>query len=87
MEKRPSGHEAAGRAILEAQVVRGDSSGMDVLTALRQSPEPLSDDELAEMLGRDSRTIGQECRSLAFRGLVIREQLPNKMINKVYRGD
>jgi predicted transcriptional regulator len=87
MEKRPSGHESTVRPILEAWAAPGDSSDMDVLTALRQSPEPLSDDELAEMLGRDSRTIGQECRSLAFRGLVIREQLPNKMINKVYRGD
>ena len=60
---------------------------MDVMTALRESPHPLSDDELAAMLGRDSRSIGQECRTLAFRGLVIREQQPDRMVNKVYRGD
>ncbi len=79
--------ERGASANLESLPAGGDSTGMDVLTALRQSPRPLSDDELAEMLGRDSRTIGQECRTLAFRGLVIREQLPNKMVNKVYRGD
>lgn len=72
---------------IEKGATSGDSTGMDVLTALRQSPQPMSDDELAEMLGRDSRSIGQECRTLAFRGLVIREQVPNRMVNRVYRGD
>lgn len=47
---------------------------MDVLTALRSSPHPLSDDDLAQMLGRDLRSVSHECRGLAFRGLVIREQ-------------
>ncbi len=64
-----------------------DTAGVDVLTALRSSPHPLSDDELAEMLGKDRQVISRECRSLAFRGLVIREQLPAGVVNKVTTGD
>jgi predicted transcriptional regulator len=61
---------------------------MDVLTALRNSDRPLADDELAELLGRDQRVIGQECRRLAFRGLIIREQHPRGVtVNKIYSGD
>ena len=61
---------------------------MDVLTALRNSDRPLADDELAEILGRDVRSVSQECRHLAFRGIVIREQHPKGMtVNKVYSGD
>lgn len=64
-----------------------DTARVDVLTALRNSPHPLSDDELAEILGRDRQVISRECRSLAFRGLVIREQQAAGVVNKVTTGD
>lgn len=65
-------HPARGR--LSAGRPGVDNGHMDVLTALRSSPHPLSDDDLAQMLGRDLRSVSHECRGLAFRGLVIREQ-------------
>lgn len=61
---------------------------MDVLTALRSSPHPLSDADLAVMLGRDARSVGHECRNLAFRGILIREQDGDgAILNKVSIGD
>lgn len=61
---------------------------MDVLTALRSSPHPLSDAQLAQMLGREERSVSHECRSLAFRGIVIREQEGGgPIVNKVSIGD
>jgi predicted transcriptional regulator len=61
---------------------------VDVLTALRSSPDPLSDAQLAEMLGREERAVSHECRGLAFRGLVIREQQGSgPILNKVSTGD
>jgi predicted transcriptional regulator len=61
---------------------------MDVLTALRNSDRPLADDELAQILGRDQRSVSQECRHLAFRGIVIREQHPRGVtVNRVYFGE
>lgn len=40
------------------------------------------------MLGRDERSVSHECRGLAFRGLVIREQDGGgPILNKVSLGD
>jgi len=65
-----------------------DTGHVDVLTALRSSSQPLSDAELAEMLGREERSVSHECRGLAFRGLLIREQQGNgPILNKVSTGD
>jgi predicted transcriptional regulator len=61
---------------------------MDVLTVLRNSDRPLADDELAELVGRDPRSVSQECRRLAFRGILIREQHSGGVtVNKVYTGE
>lgn len=40
------------------------------------------------MLGREERSVSHECRGLAFRGLVIREQQgAGPILNKVSTGD
>lgn len=40
------------------------------------------------MLGRDARSIGHECRNLAFRGILIREQEGGgPVFNKISVGD
>jgi predicted transcriptional regulator len=63
-------------------------SAMDVMDALRESDHPLADEELADILGRDLRKVGQECRHLAFQGIVIREQHPRGgfTVNRIYSG-
>lgn len=77
-----------GFAGFQARPIAADTGNVDVLNVLRNSPCPLSDDELAEMLGRDRRSVSHECRGLAFRGLLIREQLgAGPVINKVSIGD
>ena len=59
-----------------------------MLTALRSSPQPLSDAELAQILGREERSVSHECRGLAFRGLVVREQDGGgPILNKINVGD
>lgn len=73
---------------LSARRGRVDIGRVDVLTVLRSSPHPLSDAELAELLGREERSVSHECRGLAFRGLVIREQEgAGPIVNKVSTGD
>lgn len=73
---------------LSSAVGRVDTGRVDVLTVLRSSPHPLSDAQLAELLGREERSVSHECRGLAFRGLVIREQDGGgPILNKVSTGD
>ena len=53
---------------------------MDILGALRAANRPLSDDELAAVLGADRRQVMQRCKRLAFQGILIRESSPSGAI-------
>lgn len=55
----------------------------DVLRALRARPAGMTDAELATMLGKRHQHINETCRTLANQGLILREDSPGGIVNKV----
>jgi Holliday junction resolvase-like predicted endonuclease len=55
----------------------------DVMQALRERPEGMTDAELAALLGKRHQHINQTCRMLADQGLIIRDNAYGGIVNKV----
>jgi hypothetical protein len=58
----------------------------DVLRALHDRPEGMSDADLARMLDKNHPHINQVCRRLANRGLIVRANTPGGIVNRVLDG-
>lgn len=55
----------------------------EVLRALREHPEGLSDGQLAKILDKNHPHINMVCRRLENRGLIARDQTPGGIVNRV----
>jgi hypothetical protein len=55
----------------------------EVLRALHEHPEGLSDGQLARMLDKNHPHINMVCRRLENRGLIARDQTPGGIVNRV----
>jgi hypothetical protein len=55
----------------------------DVLRALREHPQGLSDGKLARMLDKNHPHINMVCHRLEDRGLIVRDETPGGIVNRV----
>jgi predicted transcriptional regulator len=59
---------------------------VDILSALRAANRAMDDDELAAALAIDRGEVVRQCRRLAFKGIIIREETASGFANKLDGG-
>ncbi len=58
----------------------------DVLRKLHENPKGLSDGALAKILDKNHPHINMVCRRLEDRGLIVRDDTPSGIVNKILGG-